>query len=227
METNISNSSQKTKKSNELAFTMEDVRNIIKQKQEQKEQSEINNLVELKQDMLTTRANNGTQQKVKAASITDILGFNPNTMKRTDTRDKDPSEVPAKYRKYYKMLLQLKRELKDGLNKLTKKTECNPDPEIASFDSGFALSLLSSEQELLTEIEQAIQRIHNNTYGICEETGNPIEQKRLEAVPFTRYSLEGQQIQEQKHSIQEQNNGLIFASEQNDDIDGFSDYEEE
>jgi DnaK suppressor protein len=44
---------------------------------------------------------------------------------------------------------------------------------------------------LLREIESALQRIESGTYGICEETGEPIEKDRLLAIPWTRLSLEG------------------------------------
>ena len=61
-----------------------------------------------------------------------------------------------------------------------------------TFDRDFALSLVSSEQEALTEIDAAIKRIHDGTYGICEATQKPIAKDRLLAVPFTRYSAEAQ-----------------------------------
>ncbi|MDE6431848.1 MAG: TraR/DksA family transcriptional regulator [Opitutales bacterium] len=220
---------QKPKKINEMAFTMDDVREVIKCQQEQKEQSEKSDIVELKQDILNHQPTNaGQQQKVKAASIADILGFNPQVNKQVENKDKDPSKVPAKYRKYYKMLLALKHKLQNGLDKLSPKNEAEDDPELENFDSGFALSLLSSEQEALTEIEQAIQRIHDGTYGICEATGNPIEPKRLEAVPFTRYSLQGQEAQEKQKIVKDQtNSSIIFDNEQHDDVDGFNNYEEE
>ena len=48
----------------------------------------------------------------------------------------------------------------------------------------------------LVEIEQALARIENGTYGICEETEEPIEVDRLFAVPWTRLSIEGAEIQE-------------------------------
>lgn len=48
----------------------------------------------------------------------------------------------------------------------------------------------------LLEIEQALARIENGTYGICEETEEPIEVDRLFAVPWTRLSIEGAEIQE-------------------------------
>ncbi|MGA3008145.1 MAG: TraR/DksA C4-type zinc finger protein [Opitutaceae bacterium] len=61
-----------------------------------------------------------------------------------------------------------------------------------TFDRDFALSMVANEQEALSEIEAAIQRIHAGTYGICEVTGKPISKERLIAVPFTRYSAEAQ-----------------------------------
>ncbi len=48
----------------------------------------------------------------------------------------------------------------------------------------------------LFEIAQALARIENGTYGICEETEEPIEIDRLFAVPWTRLSIEGAEIQE-------------------------------
>lgn len=48
----------------------------------------------------------------------------------------------------------------------------------------------------LLEIEQALARIENGTYGVCEETEEPIEVERLFAVPWTRLSIEGAEIQE-------------------------------
>lgn len=48
----------------------------------------------------------------------------------------------------------------------------------------------------LIEIELALSRIENGTYGVCEETGESIEDDRLLAVPWTRLSIEGAEIRE-------------------------------
>ena len=56
------------------------------------------------------------------------------------------------------------------------------------YDRDFALGMLSSEQGALYQIEQALDRIRNAAYGICELTGKPIEPQRLEAIPWTRFS---------------------------------------
>ena len=55
-----------------------------------------------------------------------------------------------------------------------------------------ALSLLSQEHNALTEIDQALERIEQGTYGICEISGKPIPRARLEAIPFARHTVECQ-----------------------------------
>ncbi|BDB96035.1 TraR/DksA family transcriptional regulator [Candidatus Hydrogenosomobacter endosymbioticus] len=57
-------------------------------------------------------------------------------------------------------------------------------------------SVLHHEQELLYEINCAIDRIKENTFGYCEETGEPIEIKRLEAYPIARFSIKAQEDRE-------------------------------
>jgi DnaK suppressor protein len=54
------------------------------------------------------------------------------------------------------------------------------------------LGLLSFEQESLYEIDAALERIEEGTYGTCELTGQPIPMVRLEAIPWARFSLEAQ-----------------------------------
>lgn len=62
-----------------------------------------------------------------------------------------------------------------------------------AYDRDFALSLLSKEQDALYEINEALKRIDLGSYGICEMTGKPINEERLEALPFTRYTREAQE----------------------------------
>lgn len=58
------------------------------------------------------------------------------------------------------------------------------------FEMEFNLELLDHERETLREINAALQRIDDGTYGICEGTGHPISKARLKASPWTRYSYE-------------------------------------
>ena len=60
-------------------------------------------------------------------------------------------------------------------------------------------SILVNEQALLTEVLQALKRIDNGTYGICETCGNPIPEKRLEAIPWAARDIKCEQALEQKN----------------------------
>ncbi|MGF1483449.1 MAG: TraR/DksA family transcriptional regulator [Opitutales bacterium] len=140
-----------------------------------------------------------------AASLADILGFNPAAGRGADMEE---ASVPAKFKKYFKALTELRDRVREGLSLHTSETLRKSSKEESGDLSGygqhmadagsdsaerdFALSLVSNEQELLYEIEEALKRIREGTYGVCEITGVPIDKERLMAVPFTRYSLEGQ-----------------------------------
>ena len=67
--------------------------------------------------------------------------------------------------------------------------------------------MMDSERKLLREIDGALQRIEDKTYGICEGTGKPIRKARLEAQPWARYSVEYARMLEQ---------GLVREEEQSD-----------
>ena len=138
---------------------------------------------------------------IKAASLMDVLGFNP---KKAPKRiEHDPELVPEKYRRYFKLLIDLhdhlfgqldqhsedtlKRSSKDDSGDLSSYGQHMADAGTDTFDRDFALSMVANEQEALSEIDAAIKRIHDGTYGICEATGKPITKERLIAVPFTRY----------------------------------------
>lgn len=61
-----------------------------------------------------------------------------------------------------------------------------------AYDRDFALSLLAKEQDAIYEINEALNRIDRGTYGICEMSGNTIPEERLEALPFTRFTVDCQ-----------------------------------
>jgi len=141
-----------------------------------------------------------------AASLSDILGYNP--AERQSETELEEASIPQKWRKYYDLLIELREHVKAELDLHTSDTlkhssrddtgdlsgygQHQADAGTESFDRDFALSLVSNEQEALQEIEEAIQRIKNGSYGVCEITGQTIPKERLTAVPFTRFSLEGQ-----------------------------------
>lgn len=162
-----------------------------------------------------------------AASLADILGFNPaEKKKRTEL---DDSQIPKKYKKYYKLLIDLRKHVSDEINLHTSDTlkhsarddsgdsasygNHQADAGTDSFDRDFALSLVSSEQEALNEIEEAILRIKDGSYGVCAVTGKAIPAARLTAVPFARFSVEGQ-LEHERNQQRRQNrsvSGGIFG----------------
>ncbi len=71
-----------------------------------------------------------------------------------------------------------------------------------AYDRDFALGLLSMEQDSLYEIDQALKRIEDGSYGVCEISGKQIMKARLEALPFTRYTVECQAEIEKRNRYQ-------------------------
>jgi RNA polymerase-binding transcription factor DksA len=67
------------------------------------------------------------------------------------------------------------------------------DAATDTFDRDLTLGLVSFEQEKLYEIEPALKRIDDGSYGICELTGQPIPKTRLNAIPWTRFSEAAEQ----------------------------------
>jgi len=71
-----------------------------------------------------------------------------------------------------------------------------------SFDRDLALGMLSHEQDAVYEIEEALIRIRNGTYGVCELTGKRIPAARLEAIPWTRFTAHAETTLEKKGGFQ-------------------------
>lgn len=88
-----------------------------------------------------------------------------------------------------------------------------------AYDREFALSILAKEQDGLYEIEQALGRIDNGTYGICEMSYKVIPMLRLEAIPFARLTVECQSKWEKEKGLSvrfRNRSGVGFAGIQND-----------
>ena len=113
---------------------------------------------------------------------------------------------------YRKLLLNLRDQIVDEISFLAGENLNNSQREASgdlsnygihmadqgtdNFDREFALSLVSNEQEVLYEIDEALHRIDTKTYGMCEMSGKPIEGERLKALPYARYSLHAQEEME-------------------------------
>ena len=194
------------KKSGAISFSMDDVEALVATRTGAKKESQPKKTVRKKTTTVTKKAEvkeEPTQKRVLgAASLSDILGFNPSQKKSATSVDIE--SVPQKWKKYYNLLIEMRKQLSEGISLHTSNTLLHRSDDHAgdrtleddagtdAFDRDFALSLVSSEQEALNEIEDALLRIKKGTYGVCEITGQAISKERLTAVPFTRFSVEGQ-----------------------------------
>lgn len=192
-----------------IAFSLDEVRAIAKTvsaKAETEEKPQKTVKTAAAKAATLTLEKPAKPNHVKAASLSDILGFNPKRSPAPQMHDE--RDVPEKFKRFYKLLVELRQHLTEGIElhseETLKRSSKDDSGDLSSygqhmadagtdtFDRDFALSLVSSEQEALTEIDAAIKRIFDGTYGICEITQKPISKERLLAVPFTRYSAEAQ-----------------------------------
>ena len=110
----------------------------------------------------------------------------------------------AKMKEYFKQKLlswknELLKESSQTLNNLQSDNEAKPDiTDRASeeIDRSFELRTRDRERKLINKINSALIRIEDGSYGYCEETGEPIGIKRLEARPVATLSLEAQEMHE-------------------------------
>ena len=90
----------------------------------------------------------------------------------------------------------LKKSPRDARGDLSGYTFHMADMATDNFDTEFALSLVSNEQDVLYEIEEALKRIEEGTYGDCLECGKKIILQRLKAVPYTSFCVTCQEKKE-------------------------------
>jgi DnaK suppressor protein len=148
------------------------------------------------------------------ATAASILGqsSNPKTAKRNGE-----VKIKPEWAKFYERLLELREQLMRQMNGLAKESAQEmagyslhmADSGTDNFDRDFALSLLSSDQDAIYEIEEALKRIEKNTYGVCELTGKPIPRSRLEAIPWTRFTVQAQAQLERDGALRQRRLGVL------------------
>ena len=129
----------------------------------------------------------------------------------------DMKKVKAEWQKYYSHLLELREQLLHQMNGLAKESAQEmagyslhmADSGTDNFDRDFALSLLSSDQDAVYEIEEALKRIEKKTYGVCELTGKSIPRARLEAIPWTRFTVDAQAQLEKEGALKSRRIGAL------------------
>ena len=131
----------------------------------------------------------------------------------------DAAHVKPKWKWHYRVLLGLRdrllkarsAQLQEAAKPLEFRAVDVADSAVDEFDHDLALGRLSAEQDALYEVEEALRRIGNDTYGVCEETGRPIEASRLKAVPWTRFSHDAEAILEREGIIHRTRLGKVAS----------------
>jgi DnaK suppressor protein len=129
----------------------------------------------------------------------------------------EPRKIKSEWQKFYSHLLDLREQLLHQMNGLAKDSAQElpgyslhmADSGTDNFDRDFALSLLSSDQDAVYEIEEALKRIEKKTYGVCELTGKTIPRARLEAIPWTRFTVDAQAQLEKDGALRQRRLGAL------------------
>ena len=133
--------------------------------------------------------------------------------KVSSTRTRKRSLTSADLKHFKQILLEKRREILKNVNEIEdealKKSRMDASGDLSSmpihmadigtdnYEQEFALGLMDSERKLLREIDNALGRLEQKTYGICEGTGKPISKARLKAQPWARYCVEHARMLEQ------------------------------
>lgn len=151
-------------------------------------------------------------------------------VKQADKQTKKAPKVPFKKEVTQKLLDAKSKILQEVSQKVRSesdilKFEIGDIYDIASNERERELALMlgDRDREKLSEIEDALERIRESTYGECEECGEPIAEDRLRALPFTRVCVECQFKNEREQRIK----GRVYEEESGLGIMEKSESEEE
>ena len=170
-------------------------------------------MIKKKKTVKKTKAKASPRGKsVASATSASILG--KGTAK---SRSNGQVKIKAEWNKYYRNLLDLRERLLHQMSGLAKESAQEmsnyslhmADSGTDNFDRDFALSLLSSDQDAIYEIEEALKRIEKKTFGICELTGKQIPRTRLDAIPWTRFTVEAQGQLERDGALRQRRLGAL------------------
>ncbi len=163
-----------------------------------------------------------TKSKATTTRITEKKKIEKPTAKKTVAASKAKAPVPSKkasaqklshrekkFQDIKKNLLAQKKSLLMGameaLNELPGPTVFPDlgDQATAEMDRNFMLRLRGRERKLLKKIDEAIERIDQHIFGICDRCGDAIDIRRLEARPVTTMCIECKTLEEEEEKLRE------------------------
>jgi RNA polymerase-binding transcription factor len=152
------------------------------------------------------RSDKNTDNKKKSAAAKNGHAIAPDKDYRPS--DKEPFMNDRQREYFRKKLLDWKddilKEAKETLQHLQDENQNHPDlADRASSETDRAIELRARDRQrkLIAKIDEALTRIDDGTYGYCEETGEPIALKRLEARPIATLTIEAQERHERRERV--------------------------
>ncbi len=140
----------------------------------------------------------------------------PGTGSADRTSPARPGQGPAgRYEMYTRLLLEERRRLRQELSQMEEhqvRTEEKPVADVSGYEDDLVdvatetferekgLALESSVQGMLKMVEDALHKIRQGTYGICEGCGRPIDANRLRAIPYARLCIRCKEREERLRS---------------------------
>ncbi|SRR5579884_1283167 len=128
-----------------------------------------------------------------------------------------PDRIPAgRYEAYTRLLLEERRRLRQELSQMEEhqvRTEEKPVADISGYEDDLVdvatetferekgLALESSVQGMLQMVEEALRKIRQGTYGVCEGCGQSIDANRLRAIPYARLCIRCKEREERLRSL--------------------------
>ena len=88
----------------------------------------------------------------------------------------------------------LMQSISDQSGEISRYSYHLGDTASLSYGREFSMGLAERQQKYLEQVDEALSRIENGTYGICKVTGEVIPKERLEEVPVAKYSVKGKEI---------------------------------
>jgi DnaK suppressor protein len=156
------------------------------------------------QMQLFERKNHRAPEKPHKNGKSDVGGLGPDAELYRPS-DKEPF-MNERQQEYFRLKLlnwreDILKEAKETLQHLHHESQNHPDlADRASSETDRTIELRARDRQrkLIAKIDAALQRIDGGTYGYCEETGEPITLKRLEARPIATLSIEAQERHERR-----------------------------
>ena len=151
------------------------------------------------------RSDKNTDNKKKSAVAKNGHAISPDHYRPSD---KEPF-MNERQREYFRQKLldwkdDILKEAKETLQHLQDENQNHPDlADRASSETDRAIELRARDRQrkLIAKIDEALARIEDGTYGYCEETGEPIALKRLEARPIATLTIEAQERHERRERV--------------------------